>query len=244
LRHAEAVVRQGGVGAAVAAAAADAALRVAERNANVEDGDADAPRRPSMEALRGARARLRAGRVVGPRGGRNERVLEAQQAGRNFATRAASDETAWSNPKEMSPADQGALIQITGRFMDGKEDIFHIHENNMVSAFKSLVAAKLEISSARVKLIHGMGVLQSNQLLADGKVKDGDTVTVIVLPPIYEGSQVYDQVARQIKYRSNNDRTNTNMSEEEVNEHMADMMDRKSALHEALAQKNLLKKRF
>merc|ERR1740123_1454615 len=99
----------------------------------------------------------------------------------------------------------------------------------MVSGLKSQIAYKLEISTARVKLIHGTGVLKSNRSLGESSVEDGATVTVIVLPPIYEGSEVYNRVADVMKH------ANRKLSDDQVNEHMANMMDRKTALHDALA---------
>lgn len=194
----------------------------------------------TQEVLQAGRDNLRcAGRQVGPRGLANHAQWEAWQVGRIFrgASGGPESETCFNEPEVHEYT--GSPIQILVRQIDGQEQHLICYSESKVHMLKSELASKLGVALARVKLVHDTVVLQSNQTVGDSHLDDGAAVTLLVMPPLYEGTKVYEKIAEAFS-ASQEERP----SEEQVQEHMAEVMEKRVALHDALQGNGLLKKRF
>lgn len=127
-------------------------------------------------------------------------------------------------------------MRIILRHMDGSETSLAVQGHHRLHIMKSQLCAKLGVTLARVRLIFGTQVLQSDATAAAVGLEDGAVVNVVVLPPLFKGSQVYEKVAEAFAGRQAE-----RISEAEVDGHMEQFMERKVHLHEALARRNLLK---
>merc|ERR1712050_505964 len=95
---------------------------------------------------------------------------------------------------------------------------------------------KLGVPLARVRLIHGQAVLRSDDKLSDAGVCAGSIVNVIILPPLYQGSEIYEHVAQAYS-----DSQIVRPTEDEVHDALQDVMEKKSRLNDAFASLQVCK---
>jgi len=183
------------------------------------------------DMLRVGRSGLK--RVCIPRSSLSRRLLEAKLAGHNWRQVASPEE-----PDHDAPA-EGAPMMITARFMDGTGMSLAVHSNTTGHAVRAQLAQRLGIAEKRMKIIHGTGVLQGDRAVADQGVEDGAVLTVIMMQPICEGTEVYDLIADGYKHWHEEQ-----LTDEQVRQGITDMTNKKMALHDALAAGGLLKRRL
>merc|ERR1719367_1537043 len=98
------------------------------------------------------------------------------------------------NVIQVRPADEPP-IPVAVRFMDGSEETLAVQRSDKLHVMKSQLCAKLGITLARVKLIFGTQELRSDDRAAAAGLEEGSVVNAVVLPPLFQGSQVYEEVA-------------------------------------------------
>jgi hypothetical protein len=199
--------------------------------------ETEAPGRDVHEPGAGAAGRVRAADLRGSRARLRRVTPQMLKQNRNQLHNIVQQEEVFMNTIVV-PVDLGAELQITLSFMDGKEMKKTVHERTRVHTLRSELGTDLGIGASRVKLIHGTGVLRANETFAGRNIQDGATVNVVVMPPLYEGSEVYNEVANSFARG-----LPVRLSDEEVQEHMGRVMENKVALHDALARAGALKQR-
>lgn len=139
-------------------------------------------------------------------------------------------------PVPLDPAIMGSPVNITLRFLGGEEMKQQVFPGQRVHVLKSQVCGRLGIPLARAKLIHETGVLHGDREIEAYDLAEDAVVNVIVLPPLYEGSEAYESIAKGIEvgHPAAPDR-------EEVDEQITQMMENKMALHNALVARGLLR---
>lgn len=134
-----------------------------------------------------------------------------------------------------APAEAPGRIRITVRFMDCSEAEVEVLPSDRVHVAKSLISAMRGITDARVKLMFGSSVLKINDRIAACGITDGAVVNAVILPPLYQGSQVYEAVADTVARMTDKEK-----GDDEVHDLIASMMTKKTDLHDALAARGRL----
>jgi len=137
--------------------------------------------------------------------------------------------TGEAEPGVPAAAPQEPSLNVILRFIGGEsDDALEVWPGERVMNAKSRVCARLGISHSRVKLIHGASVLRWNDTIGASGIEEGAVITVIILPPLYQGSSAYEHVAdayRQLQA--------VPPSEDEVHESLEQMMEKRARLNEA-----------
>lgn len=134
-------------------------------------------------------------------------------------------------------AEHQTPISVTFRFLAGEDDkVLQVHPKQKIHSVRSELCYHLGVTSARAKFIFDIGVLWGSMSVAECGLEEGSVVNVVILPPLYEGSQVYEELATQMSNRAFEE-----VTDEQVAENMHKTMAGKMALHEALAKKGLLR---
>jgi len=133
-------------------------------------------------------------------------------------------------------SDSEPPVAVTFRFMDGSTRALVGQASLRLYVLRYQLHVELGVALARIRLIVGTTVLRDYQTVADASLQDGAVVTVVVLPPLYEGSALYDRVA-QAYSDSQWDVSRGRPSEEEVQAVLEAQMERKVSLHDALTAK-------
>lgn len=138
----------------------------------------------------------------------------------------------------MLKARNGKPISVTFQFLGDEEDqVLAAYPRERVHALKAQLCQRLGIQASRLQCIFGVDVLKAAQTVQQCKLEEGSVVNVIVLPPLYEGSQYYNWLATQLAWRENHEE----VDREQITQSMQIVMTSKMALHDALAQKGLLR---
>jgi len=84
--------------------------------------------------------------------------------------------------------------RVTIAMIDGRCWSEEARPERAATDLKEKVAARLGVTSARVKLLFGHAQLQSRATLEQSGVGEGALLTAILVPPVYQGSQVYKAI--------------------------------------------------
>uniref|UniRef100_A0A7S1W640 Ubiquitin-like domain-containing protein n=1 Tax=Alexandrium catenella TaxID=2925 RepID=A0A7S1W640_ALECA len=139
--------------------------------------------------------------------------------------------------------DEEPLPCITLTFMDGTEMELELNFGDRVHDLRSQVAWKLGLTDARVKLMFGARLLQMNESLSAVGIGGGAVVNVVIVPPLYQGSQAYNALADAYASAIDDDgrRRRGDEVEEDVHTALQDMMAKKMHLNDAFAKLRLRK---
>lgn len=198
----------------------------------------------TAEQLADMRGRLRSGSARGPPATPAQRRA-AQEVERDEGCTVASGADASSGGRAPAAAEAAAPAaecpcQISLRFLSGVEDRLEVFLGQRVHAMKSQICTKLGVTMPRVKLILGTSLLKSGDLIGQCGIASGSVVTVIVQPPLYQGSAFYDSVAEGFAnsqaVRPDDDEVHRILEGEmekrtQLNEAFVQLMSRRAAAH-------------
>jgi len=190
------------------------------------------PARLTPDLLQRRRRELRG---VGPHFAAQRRRVEAQQLGRLWRGRTAPKEHCDSQQAEASRG----LLAVTVRFLDGAGMTFVVDGATVGSALRSQLAQRLGIMDKRMTLIHGSGMLLADQTMAEQGIEDGTVLTVVMMQPICEGTEVHGWIAEGLNHLVEGQQ----LTDQQVRQEIAEMTNKKIALHDALAAGGLLRGR-
>jgi len=185
----------------------------------------------TTELLQASRQQLK--RVCIPQSRRTRRLLEAKLLATQSWRRVAREQT----PAVAS--EDGAPMTITAGFLDGTGMTLTVHSGTTGDAVRSELAQRLGVAEKRMKLIHGTGLLQGSQTVAECGLGNDGTLIVILMNPLSEGTMVYGMISEGYRGLHGDQQ----MSDEQVHEGISETLGRKLALHDAMASGWLLRKR-
>jgi len=122
---------------------------------------------------------------------------------------------------------------ITLRFMDGSEYQLQARPRDLARDIRSQVCEKLGVTDSRVKLLSGASVLYSYDHLDAHGVCEGSVITVIVVPPLYEGTQLYTRVM---------DSLSPDLGTDAAHQALEEVMEKKANLNDTFASLIRLRK--
>jgi len=181
---------------------------------------------------------------MGPRSRRDaehqivKTMLENRNRGRASGSKGPGHEETYMRIPEKPKEPEDPPISVTFRFLAGAEEdrVLKVYPKQKIHSVRTELAYHLGITSVRAKLIFDTGVLKHSMSVSECGLEEGSVVNVIILPPLYEGTQAYDWLARQLSRRADGEAT-----KDQIDDTMQTVMAGKSALHEALVKKGLLR---
>jgi hypothetical protein len=117
----------------------------------------------------------------------------------------------------------GVILQ----YMDGTHKELQVRSRGLVREVQSQVSLELGVTDSRVKLLSGDTPMNRHDELGTHGICEGAVITAIIVPPVYEGTQLYNRVMEGMRGRD--------MGEDERRQAMEDVMEKKAALNDAFA---------
>eukprot|EP00440_Ansanella_granifera_P039860 gb/GFBE01043234.1/.p1 GENE.gb/GFBE01043234.1/~~gb/GFBE01043234.1/.p1 ORF type:complete len:168 (+),score=29.47 gb/GFBE01043234.1/:1-504(+) len=122
-------------------------------------------------------------------------------------------------------------------FIDGSEFEAKVRPSDFVRVLRSQVSERRGITDARVRLVFDNQVLDSHTTVQECGITDGASVNAMIMQPLFQGSQVYDKIAKGMSTSGLFD------TESAVHDALEDSMHKKAQLNDAFAAAMRLRKR-
>lgn len=164
--------------------------------------------------------------------------LKSHMSHNQSAQHQESVSSAQAHQREGKPAAEPPIL-VTMRFMDGTGFSLEVQNRNKVHVLRSEVSEKLGIGDSRVRLALDNGILPLDAAIGETGVTDGAVVTVIVVPPIYQGSPTYDRIAEGLVACN---QPGKKPPVPDVHDVLEDMIAKRAALNDSFVQKIRLRK--
>eukprot|EP00928_Gymnodinium_smaydae_P002941 TRINITY_DN11073_c0_g2_i1.p2 TRINITY_DN11073_c0_g2~~TRINITY_DN11073_c0_g2_i1.p2 ORF type:complete len:186 (-),score=43.27 TRINITY_DN11073_c0_g2_i1:30-587(-) len=175
---------------------------------------------PTADQLQAARHRLRA---PAPAGGEAAVAVRAPSLAGSCRDEAAA-QVQPSQAGNQGPEVPEPTFSLTLRTLDGEDLTFEVRSSDYVRALRLRVSEELGVTEARVKFALDGTLLQVTDILGKAGVNEDSVLTLVVVPPVCQGSQVYNRIVEGRR-----------VSEDD----MEDMMARKAELNDAFARLRL-----
>merc|ERR1719229_585331 len=87
---------------------------------------------------------------------------------------------------------QPFTVKITT--LSGESTEWKAYPDEPVNELRSRIAAHLELTDSRIRLLNGSTTIRRHLTCKQNNIEEGTNLTLIIIPPLYEGSDLYQKI--------------------------------------------------